>query len=105
MLTGKSHTAVNSLVILSNYQVNNMSSNMSLQPVDRCTYQGWGQRKLKSVAISAGTMPRNKPHSCFRIALSRQLSRDDRSPRLNVSMWLKEGREAINVAVPAGFLK
>lgn len=79
-----------------------MSSNMSLQPKDRCTSQGWGQRKLKSVAISAGTMPRNKPHSCFRIALSRQLSRG-RSPRLNNSMWLKEGREAINVAVPAGF--
>lgn len=75
---------------------------MSLQPKDRCTSQGWGQRKLKSVAISAGTMPRNKPHSCFRIALSRQLSKE-RSPGLNNSMWLKEGREAINVAVPAGF--
>lgn len=65
--------------------------------MDRCTYHGWEQRKLKSVAISAGTMPRNKSHFCFRIALSRQLSREERDPRLNKSMWLKVGQEAVNV--------
>lgn len=74
-----------------------VSSNTGLQAMDRCTYHGWGQRKPKSVAVSAGTMPRNKSHSCSRIALFRQLSREERGPRLKNSMWLKVGREAINV--------
>lgn len=68
-------------------------------------YLSWLGTKEAQVGVSAGTMPRNKPHSCFRIALSRQLSREERSPGLNNSMWPKEGWEAINVAVPAGFLK
>lgn len=80
-----------------------VSSNTFLQAMDRCTYHGWGQRKLKSAAISAGSMSRNKPHSCLRIALSRQLSREEGGPRLNNGMWLRVGQEAINVAVPAGF--